>query len=163
MEYTNLAAGRLMREHSNAAQTNPFTSPPGNISNGAQEANAGSIQGANPGPVTFDYKFARNAGKLDLSGTISGTDSVTRLPYLAPFSYAGWSSTTFPADGSFTFNRMAVFIGNNADATSASLTDSQVVTISEPASAVLAVGLVFACICLLRVRQTRVPCMGRVQ
>jgi hypothetical protein len=133
MEYTNTAAGGLMREQSSATQTNPFTSPT-TIGNGTQDANAGSIQGANPGAVTFDYKFTRNGGKLDLSGTISGTDSVTGNPYLAPFTFNGWSSTTFPAGGSFTFHRMAVFLGPNVDATSATLTNSSVTTIPEPAS-----------------------------
>lgn len=137
MEYTNTAAGGLIREQSSTTQTNPFTSPPGNIGNGTQDANAGSIQGANPGAVTFDYKFTRNGGKLDLSGTISGTDSVTGNPYLAPFMFNGWSSATFPAGGSFTFNRMAVFLGPNVDATSASLTNSSVTVIPEPASWVL--------------------------
>jgi hypothetical protein len=133
MEYTNTAAGGLMREQSSATQTNPFTSPT-TMGHGTQEANAGSIQAANPGAVTFDYKFTRNGGKLDLSGTISGTDSVTGNPYLAPFTFNGWSSTTFPAGGSFTFNRMAVFLGPNVDATSATLTNSSVTTIPEPAS-----------------------------
>lgn len=136
MEYTNAAAGGLMREQNVASQTNPFTSP-SSIGNGSQDSGGDSIQGANPGPVTFDYKFTRNGGKLDLSGTISGTDSVSGNPYLAPFSFTGWSSATFPANGTFTFNRMAVFLGPNVSATSALLTDSQVITIPEPASIVL--------------------------
>lgn len=138
MEYTNTAAGGLMREQSSATQTNPFTSPPTTIGNGSQDSGADSIQGANPGPVTFDYKLTRNGGKLDLSGTISGTDSVTGHPYVAPFSFTGWSSATFPANGTFTFNRMAVFLGGNVSATSASLTDSTVITIPEPAALILA-------------------------
>ena len=64
------------------AQTNPFTSPT-NIGNGVQDSGADSIQGANPGPVTFDLKLTRNGGKLDLTGSISGTDSVSTNPYLA--------------------------------------------------------------------------------
>src|SRR5262249_42156260 len=132
------AAGGLMREQSTASQTNPFTSPTLTIGNGSQDSGADSIQGANPGPVTFDYKFTRNGGKLDGSGTISGTDSVSGNPYSAPFSFTGWSSATFPANGTFTFNRMAVFLGGNADATSASLSDSQVITIPEPTSLLLA-------------------------
>jgi hypothetical protein len=137
MEYTNAAAGGLMREQSSATQTNPFTSPT-TIGNGSQDSGADSIQGANPGAITFDYKITRDAGKLDLSGTISGTDSVTGHPYIAPFSFTGWSSATFPANGTFTFNRMAVFLGSNVSAPSASLTDSMVVTIPEPATLVLA-------------------------
>src|SRR4051812_39886169 len=138
MEYSNLAAGGLIREQSSTTQTNPFTSPPTTIGNSVQDSGGDSIQGANPGAVTFDYKFTRNGGKLDGSGTISGTDSVSGNPYVAPFSFTGWSSATFPANGSFTFNRMAVFLGPNVDATSASLTDSQVVTVPEPASVLLA-------------------------
>ncbi len=138
MEYTNLVAGGLMREQSNAAQTSPFTSPPTTITNGTQDSGTDSIQGANPGPVTFDLTLTRNGGKIDLAGTISGTDSVSGNPYVANFAYTGWSSATFPADGAFTFNRMAVFMGDGVNATSASLADSQVITIPEPASIILA-------------------------
>jgi hypothetical protein len=156
MEYSNLAAGGLMREQSSAVQTNPFTSPT-NVGNGSQDAGGDSIQGANPGPITFDYKLTRNGGKLDLSGTISGTDSVSGNPYSAPFSFTGFSSATFPANGTFTFNRMAVFLGPNADGTSASLTDSQVITIPEPASLALAVGLVFGGLLTRRQHARRAP------
>jgi len=163
MEYTNLAAGGLLREQSSAAQTNPFTGPT-TIGNGGQDSGGDSIQGANPGPVTFDFKLTRSGGKLDLSGTISGTDSVSGNPYIAPFSFTGWSSATFPANGTFTFNRMAVFLGSNVSATNASLTDSQVITIPEPASAVLVAGLFFLGICVIRVRQSRASyCVCRVQ
>jgi hypothetical protein len=157
MEYSNLAAGGLIREQSAAAQTNPFTSPPTTIGNGLQDSGGDSIQGANPGPVTFDYKLTRNGGKLDGSGTISGTDSVSGNPYSAPFSFTGWSSATFPANGTFTFNRMAVFLGPNVEATSASLNDSQVITIPEPASLALASGLILGGLLMRRQRTRRAP------
>ena len=156
MEYSNVAAGGLIREQSSATQTNPFTSPT-TIGNGSQDSGGDSIQGANPGPVTFVYKLTRNGGKLDGSGTISGTDSVSGNPYLAPFSFTGWSSATFPANGTFTFNRMAVFLGPSADATSAVLNDSQVTTIPEPASLALAAGMVFGGLLTRRQPTRRAP------
>lgn len=155
MEYSNLAAGGLIREQSSASQTNPFTSP-ATIGNGSQDSGGDSIQGANPGPVTFDYKLTRNGGKLDGSGTISGTDSVSGNPYVAPFSFTGWSSATFPANGTFTFNRMAVFLGPNADATSAALNDSQVITIPEPATAILAAGALIGSMMAVRRRRSQI-------
>jgi hypothetical protein len=137
IEYTNAAAGGLIREQSNAAQTNPFTSPT-NIGNGVQDTGADSIQGANPGPVTFDLKLTRNSGKLDLVGSISGSDSVTGNPYLATYTVTGFTSATFQENGTFTFNRIGLFLGGNADATTATLSDSSVTTIPEPAA--LAIG-----------------------
>ena len=145
VEYTNAAAGGLIREQSSLAQTNPFTSPT-NIGNGVQDAGADSIQGANPGPVTFTLRLTRNAGKIDLLGSISGVDAVSGNPYLASYSLAGFSSSTFPENGAFTFNRIGLFLGGNADATSAALSDSFVTTVPEPSSlaAVLAAGGVLA-------------------
>jgi hypothetical protein len=137
IEYTNLVAGGLIREQASAIQTNPFTSPT-NIGNGIQDSGADSIQGANPGPVTFDLKLTRNAGKIDLVGTISGTDSVSGNPYVANYSIAGYSSATFPADGTFTFNRIALFLGDGVNAASASLSDSSITTVPEPGSIALA-------------------------
>jgi hypothetical protein len=136
IEYTNLVAGGLIREQTSTVQTNPFTSPT-NIGNGTQDSGADSIQGANPGPVTFDLKLTRNAGKIDLVGTISGTDSVSGNPYVANYSIAGYSSATFPADGTFTFNRIALFLGDGVNAASASLSDSSITTVPEPGSIAL--------------------------
>jgi hypothetical protein len=137
IEYSNAATGGLIREQTSAVQTNPFTSPT-NIGNGAPDAGGDSIQGANPGAVTFDLKLTRNGGKLDLVGTISGTDSVSGNPYISNFTVLGYSSATFPADTSVTFNRIALFLGPNVDATSATLSDSSVTTVPEPASLALA-------------------------
>ena len=137
IEYTNLVAGGLIREQTNTAQTSPFTSPT-NIGNGTQDSGADSIQGVNPGPVTFDLKLTRNAGKIDLVGTISGTDSVSGNPYVANYSITGLSSTNFPADGTFTFNRIGLLLGDGVNAASASLSDSSITTVPEPGSIALA-------------------------
>jgi hypothetical protein len=137
IEYTNLVAGGLIREQTNTAQTSPFTSPT-NIGNGTQDSGADSIQGVNPGPVTFDLKLTRNAGKIDLVGTISGNDPVSGNPYFANYTVTGYSSTTFPADGTFTFNRIALFLGDGVNAASASLSDSSITTVPEPGSIALA-------------------------
>jgi hypothetical protein len=136
IEYTNVLAGGLIREQASATQTSPFTSPT-NIGNGTQDSGADSIQGANPGPVTFNLKLTRNGGKIDLVGSISGTDTVSTNPYLATYSVIGHSSTNFPADGSFTFNRIGLFLGDGVNAASASLADSTVTTVPEPASSAL--------------------------
>jgi hypothetical protein len=128
IEYTNLAAGGLSREQTNVAQTNPFTSPAGSLTNGVQDSGGDSIQGANPGAVTFDIKITRNAGKIDLLGSISGTDSVSGNPYLATFTSTGYT----PTSGTFTFNRMALFLGDNVNGGSASLVDSTITTVPEP-------------------------------
>jgi len=138
IEYSNVAAGGLIREQTNAAQTAPFVGPT-NIGNGVQDSGADSIQGANPGPVTFNLKLTRNGGKIDLEGSISGTDSVSTNPYLSNYTVTGYSSATFPADGAFTFNRVGLFLGDNVNAESAALADSSVSTnVPEPVSFVLA-------------------------
>lgn len=140
IEYTNQAAGGLIREQQSATQTNPFTSP-ANIGNGTQDSGGDSIQGANPGPVTFELTLTRNAGKLDLSGKISGTDSVTTNPYLSTYSVTGYSSANFPDGGTFTFNRAAIFLGDGVNAASASLAEATVVGIPESRFGMLAVAL----------------------
>jgi hypothetical protein len=136
IEYSNVAAGGLIREQQSAVQTNPFTSPT-NIGNGAQDAGADSIQGANPGSVTLQITLTRHAGTLDLAGVISGMDLVSGNPYVANYAATGYSSTVFPADGTFTFNRIGLFLGDNVNAASASLADSTVTAIPEPASGLL--------------------------
>ena len=148
IEYTNLVAGGLIREQTSTVQTNPFTSPT-NIGNGTQDSGADSIQGANPGPVTFDLKLTRNAGKIDLVGTISGTDAVSGNPYVANYAVTGYSSATFPADGTFTFNRIGLFLGDGVNAASASLSDSSITTVPEPGSITLA-GIAVGCVALTR-------------
>jgi hypothetical protein len=144
IEYTNAASGGLIREQQSLTQTNPFTSPTDTGFTGVQDAGADSIQGADPGPVTFAITLTRNAGKLDLSGLISGTDSVSGNPYSSSFTANGLSSANFPANGTFTFNRIGLFLGGNVNAASAALANSAVTTVPEPASAALAAGLLGA-------------------
>lgn len=134
IEYSNAAAGGLIREQQSAAQTNPFVSP-ANIGNGSQDAGADSIQGANPGPVQFELTLTRNGGLIDLSGSISGTDSVSNNPYLASYAATGYNSANFPANGAFTFSRIGLFLGGNVNAADAVLRDSAVSTnVPEPST-----------------------------
>jgi hypothetical protein len=133
IEYSNAVAGGLMREQTSVSQVNPFTGPT-SLGNGAQDAGAHSIQGANPGPVTFALRLTRNAGALDLMGSISGNDSVAGEPYLATFTQNGISASNF------SFNRIGLFLGPNVDGGSATLTNSTVTTnIPEPTGAALLV------------------------
>ena len=140
IEYSNLAAGGLIREQQSATQTNPFTSPT-NLGNGTQDAGADSIQGVNPGPVTLTLKLTRSSGMLNLLGTISGTDSVSGNAYLSNFTLNGINTANFPAGGTFNFNRIGLFLGDGVNGASAAITNSSVTTnVPEPA----AVGLVAA-------------------
>jgi len=85
-------------------------------------------------------KLTRNSGKLDLSGSISGTDAVSTNPYLANYTLNGYS----PTNGTFTFNRIAVLLADGVNAASASLSDSSVTTnVPEPMSLLLAIGMAF--------------------
>jgi hypothetical protein len=136
IEYSNVVAGGLIREQQSTVQTNPFVSPT-NLGNGTQDSGADSLQGANIGPVVFNLTLTRAAGKINLSGTISGTDSVSGNPYLQNYSVAGISSANFPADGSFTFNRVGLFLGPNVDGPTASISDA-FVTVPEPGAMALA-------------------------
>ncbi|HVT26907.1 MAG TPA: PEP-CTERM sorting domain-containing protein [Lacipirellulaceae bacterium] len=142
IEYANLNSGTppQSREQTSLTQTAPFVSPT-SINNGTLDANGGSIQGADPGPVTFDIKITRNGGALDMVGSISGTDSVTSLPYLSTFGWTGHTSTNFPLNGPFSFNRLAVFLGGNVNAATASLSDSSVNVVPEPTSLILVAGM----------------------
>ena len=140
IEYANVAAGGLIREQQSATQVNPFTSPV-NLGNGTQDAGADSIQGANPGPVTLTLKLTRNAGLFDLSGTISGVDSVSGNPYLANYTLNGINTASFLAGGASAFNRIGLFLGDSVNGASAILTDSVVNTntnVPEPAAVLLA-------------------------
>jgi hypothetical protein len=129
IEYTNQPAGGLIREQTSLVQQNPFNSPT-NIGNGS--ADSDSIAGANPPPVDFELTLTRNGGELDITGKISGGS------HLANYSLLGYSSATFPLNGTFNFNRVGLFLGDNVNAATASLADAKVVTnVPEPASLVL--------------------------
>jgi hypothetical protein len=150
IEYTNQPAGGLIREQTSTIQTNPFTSPT-NIGNGT--ADSDSIAGANPPPVDLVLTLTRNAGKLDLTGQISGG------AHLANYTVSGYSSATFPMDGPFNFNRVGLFLGDGVNAASASLADAKITTnVPEPSSCLLAatVGL-GAAMTGRRVRRTARP------
>jgi hypothetical protein len=129
IEYTNQPAGGLIREQTSLLQTAPFVGPT-NIGNGS--ADADSIAGANPPPVNFTLTLTRNGGELDLTGQISGDN------HLANYSVLGYSSATFPMDGAFTFNRVGLFLGDNVNAATASLTDATITTnVPEPSTGIL--------------------------
>ena len=85
-------------------------------------------------------------------------------PYLQAYSVPAYSSATFPANGAFTFNRIALFLGPNVNAATASLSESSVTTIPEPASLALVVAVVTGGL-LTRQKRTRRPMehAGRVQ
>ena len=142
IEYSNVLSGLLAREQESLTQTDPFISPTG-INNGTLDANGRSIQGTDPGPVTFDIKLTRNGGALDMVGSISGIDTGhSNLPYLSTFSWTAHSSTNFPLNGSFSFNRLALMLNKGVKATSATLSDSSVSVVPEPTSLVLLAGMV---------------------
>jgi hypothetical protein len=125
IEYTNGAAGGLIREQTSLIQTNPFTSPT-NIGN-ASPADTDSIAGENPPPVLLTLTLTRNGGELDLTGQISGGN------HTANYSVLGYSSATFPMNGPFNFNRVGVFLGDGVNSTSASLADANIATnVPEP-------------------------------
>ncbi|HEX3602393.1 MAG TPA: hypothetical protein VHU84_19720 [Lacipirellulaceae bacterium] len=160
IQYSNLAAGGPIAEQQSLTQTSPFTSPV-TIGAGVQDSGGDSIQGANPGPVTFTMRLTRNAGKIDLTGSISGTDSVSTNPYLSTFAVSGYSSTNFPANGSFTFNRIGLFMGDNVNAASASLANSSVTTndvVPEPTSLMLVIGIAAGGVLLPKRRQHASRC-----
>jgi len=129
IEYTNVLAGGLIREQTSDVQTNPFVSPT-DRGNGVQDSGADSIFGANPGPVTFTLRLTRDAGQIDLTGSISGTEFGTGDAYLATYTLLNIT----PSDTSFTFDRIGLFLGGNADASSATLSSASVTSVPEPAS-----------------------------
>jgi hypothetical protein len=130
IEYTNQAAGGLIREQFDPAQPAPFVSP-NNLGNGT--ADSDSISGANPPPVTFKMRLTRNGGEIDLLGSIAGGN------HAATYILNGHSSATFPMNGQFDFNRVGLFLGNNVDATVATIIDARFTTnVPEPAVLTLA-------------------------
>jgi hypothetical protein len=142
IEYTNdspaVANRRLIREQTSGVQVSPFTSPT-NIGNGGPDTGNDSLQGANVGPVQFDLTLTRNGGNLDITGQISGTDSVSGNPYVADFSLPGYT----PAAVGFNFDRVGFFFGGNVDAPNGTLNDVLITTnVPEPSSLFLAATLV---------------------
>jgi hypothetical protein len=141
IEYTNESPSdpanrRLIREQTNTLQTAPFVSPT-NIGNGVADVDNDSIQGVNPGLVTFTLTLTRSgATTIDLTGSITGTDSVSGNPYIGNYSLSGITASNF------TFNRMGLFLGGNVDAPVASLSNSSITTVPEPTGLALAACLI---------------------
>jgi hypothetical protein len=79
-----------------------------------------------PGAILFELSLTRNAGKIDLFGKISGTDSVSGNPYLSTFTQNGISSANFPTNGTFSFNRLALNLLDNVNGASANLSGAVV-------------------------------------
>jgi hypothetical protein len=106
------AMGGPVNEQTNPAGTNPFQNPTlALIGNGGADAGGDSIRGANVGNVLFDLKLTRNNGKFDITGQISGTDSVSLNPYSSAINLLGYT----PTAAAFAFNRVGFFFGNRAD------------------------------------------------
>jgi len=139
IEYTNdapaAASRRLIREQTSSVQTNPFTSPI-NIGNGGADTGNDSIQGANIGPVLFTLTLTKMGGNLDITGQISGTDSVSGNPYQSNFSLLGYT----PAAVGSNFNRVGFFFGGNVDGTDGGTLNNVTITtnVPEPSSCLLA-------------------------
>lgn len=133
MEYSN--ATGLLRAQGDAAQTNPFNSPTADIGTGS--ASGGSIQGADVGPVDFALTLTRNAGMIEVTGQISGTDSVALTPFVANYSAAAYD----PGAIGFAFNRVGFSFRGNVNSPNGTLNDVTVTTnVPEPTSLLLVVG-----------------------
>jgi hypothetical protein len=101
-----------------------------------------SIQGANP-TAAFEMTITRNAGKMDITGSIAGGS------YLSSFNIPGYTSVNFPAKGSFTFDRVGFFLGNNVNAQNGSTFNNVTVetnVVPEPAVCVLAATALIGCL-----------------
>lgn len=119
IEYSNAVAGGLIREQTSGTQPAPFVSPT-DIGNGTQDIGADSIRGADVGPVAFELTLTRNAGKIDLTGQISGTDSSNGNAYLATYSKLAYT----PAG--FVYDRVGFFFGGNVDGPNGTLSNVEV-------------------------------------
>lgn len=149
-QYINGLSGadHLQVREQRGANTNPFMNinTIGTVAGGQVTADVGgnSISGANPPKIDYEITVTRNgSGTLDISGFISNLASGGQ--YESTFSVTGYSSTAFPANGPFTFNRVGLYFNNaNAGSTSSSvairMTDATITTnIPEPQTVALAV------------------------
>ncbi len=130
------ATNRVLRELTSTTNVNPFSGT-ANISDpSTEDADGDSIQGANPGPVYFEMVFTRNAGKLDITSQISGTDSVSGRPFLTNYAKTGYD----PVNIGTAFNRVGFFWGNNSDTPAATLSNVNIETnvVPEPMSLFIA-------------------------
>jgi hypothetical protein len=149
----NVAAqdpNRRLRELTGTTNINPFSGTADISGSAGPDTDNDSIQGANPGPVYFEMVMTRNAGKLDITAQISGTDPVTTRQAIWNYTATGYD----PVNIGTVFNRVGFFFGNNTDAPSATLANVTITTIPEPASLLLAAGLTFGS---LFTRKRRAP------
>jgi len=130
IEYSNVAAGGLIRRQSSLTQTNPFTTPT-DIGNGVQDTGADSLRGANVGPVLFELMLTRNGSLIDLSGKSSGNDSSNSNPYSSTYTALGQAL----APNGFVFDRVGFFFGGNVDGPNGTLNNVNITAaIPEPGS-----------------------------
>jgi hypothetical protein len=109
-QYMN--TGGLVQEQTNSAGTNPFQSPTlATIGSGGADVGGDSLRGATVGDAVFDLKLTLNAGKYDVTGQISGTDSSNGHAYSSTINLPGYTPSTL----GFDFNRVGFFFGNKAD------------------------------------------------
>jgi hypothetical protein len=147
IEYSN--AGGLLRAQKSNTEPNPFINiPAGNNINNATHT-GGSIQGANPTPISIELTLTRAAGDtMDIAGTISGMDGAN--PYQSVYSFNGY----VPTGVGFSFNRVGFHFGNNTNAASASLTNARIETnVPEPCAVLLAANAIFGISILRRKRR----------
>jgi hypothetical protein len=143
-QYANSNQGHLkVFEQSSASAADPMNPPPG-VTIGEQPATVtvdpenDAIQGANP-TAAYEMTITRTGGNLAITGSISGGS------YLSSFNIPAFSSATFPANGSFTFDRVGFHLGNNVNAATGSTFSSVTVetnVVPEPASLLLVIAAV---------------------
>jgi hypothetical protein len=107
-----------------------------------------SVQGANP-TAAYEMTITRSAGKLNITGSIVGGS------YLSSFNVVGYTSVNYPAAGSFTFDRVGFYLGNNVNAQDGSTFNNVTVetnVVPEPTSCLLAATWIL-CGMLLRHRR----------
>jgi hypothetical protein len=140
-QYANSNQGHLQVFEQSTAAVDPLNSSLTVI--GQQPTNVvvdpenDSIQGANP-TTSYEMTVTRSGGNLNITGQISGGN------YLSTFSIPGFNSATFPTGGSFTFDRVGFFLGNNVNAQGGSTFANVVVetNVPEPSSCLLAATLI---------------------
>jgi hypothetical protein len=139
IEYSNLAAGGLIRRQDNTGQVNPFVGPT-NIGNGVQDTGGDAIRGANLGPVLFELMLTRNGSLINLSGTISGTDSSNGNPYSSSFT----ATNQLTAPNGFIFDRVGFFFGANVDGPNGTLNNVNITAVIPEPGSVIVFALVMA-------------------
>ena len=150
-QYANLNQTHLKVHEQATADVNPMDSGFTTIGSTAlgnvvADPENDSIQGANP-TAAYEMTITRNAGKLDITGQISGGS------YLSTFNVVGHTSVNFPSGGNFTFDRVGFFLGNNVNSQDGSTFANVTVetgVVPEPATCGLAATLLIGCALLRR-------------